>query len=1012
MSRVLSYAIQLKDEATETQDKMADGLEKINGNFLGIPGSALAAGAAIAGVSAAVVALGKTLFDLGDEMDAAFDKIRVGTGQTGESLEVLKSVTRGVVSDIPTDLDKASTAVTGFAQRLGLTGEPLRELAGDILELSRLTGSDLNENIRSSSALMRSWSVDQEDQRETLNQLLRAYQATGVSVTDLGRNVNDMGPIFRQMGLSLSESIALTAGLEREGVQAEAVVRGMNTAIAKLAEAGIAADDALPDLLATIRDMDSATEATSLSVELFGQRAGPRLAEAIRAGRLEIGELLDTIEDGDETIPQLAADTEDAAELMVKAWGEAKDAAAPFAEVVFNLATTIAKEVRPRIIEFREDLDAIRRLFEVSSAAAQRWAAQLVDAAGNVARAMVNATPAGALARAGGVNLADTLGLSLSDIAKTVADASNSAGNYVSDKFGDAAELLVRNMIEAGKDGIADAAADGADELLDAAEEGVAKATRSSRLSRGSALDAAGLLSLGLGKKDDIKTEAQQVAESAIDGFMAAMSANRANLQDQFGDFGSAAASALTTAIIDNTKSGGAAAFREVENIVLRLQKDGVPEWREIGDDLAGVFHTALISRLDSDKEAAFAKLQEIRELLRQRNALSPENLMESLGLALNAQTLGSGAGIMDSLGKAIEEGGEQNRKVLAQQAASWIGEVQRGLGPDRAAVVIDQFTTALTAAIEDRSPEASDALEDIFRNARFEIPQAALQKTLDDTFAQITKSRDEAVNNAFENFAISRATDFRRQMLRDDQDARMKALVGSFPDDQAKRAEDVAKRIADVQQKGQEAINDAHSRGDTLATLRAMKAAEDRVKEIRAQSSEQESQFNERKGREEQIAALREEFARENDRLSRQLQDEAFTRQIDQIGAKAAADRVAAQTRYDEGIANLNQQLGLVDLIGQHADHMWDGSLAGLQAVVAEARTLADALGITAPAGLGSVTTAAGTELDAAGNLRSLTPRNVTLNNYNYGFQGEDVVDEMMSDLLDNADSMAAAGG
>ena len=982
-ARKLAYVLSLKDDSKDAADSAEKTLEKLNGAFLKIPTGAIAAGGAIVGVGAAVVELTKQAFDLGNEFDGAWDKIRIGTGATGARFENMQADIRGALADIPTDIDKASTAIVTLNQRLGEGGPERKQLAEDILQLSRLTGTDLQENLKNSSAMFRSWNVDAEDQSETLNKLLRAYQATGTSVITLGSTVTELGPIFRTLGLGLTESIALTGALEREGVSTEVVMRGLNTTIGKLAAAGIDAAEALPDIIASIRDMESPVDAVGLAVELFGSRAGPKLAEAIRAGRLEITDLVGDIDTGTETIAGLASDTDDAAEKMQIAWNKAKDAAEPVAAGVFDIATAITTGLVPAI---DNAAPKVKAFFE------------------DMAKAM-----------RGDLNKGDVFGGIMGALNQGVGEASGINIGALLAKAGETADAAGRALPgadEAERVRVADenwrtwAAAQEAAALAALAEvdavvdDAVAKTTPP-KTSGGTAHDAAWWRAqLGLDKGGAAATAAQQGAESAIDGFMAGMSANRANLTDRFGDLGTAAASAMAVAFAENTKSSGAAVFREVENIILKLQKEGVENWRELGDQMAGVFHDGLIKGIDGGMDLVSAELDRVTAILKAHRALTPENLLASIDEATNAQSLGSGgSSIMESLAKSIDEGGEQNRQALARQAVSWIAEVRNGLSPERAAAVIADFTGRLVTATEDTGPEARAALEDIFRATRFEIPMAAIEQTLADAETRILKTQVDARMALEATRDIADAAKMQKDALSGDQASRMAALLATFPDSGAQNAEKAAKAIADAQLKGTEAVNAAHFAGDSRAVTAAMLAAEKQIKALQDQAKEQDAQVDKRKIQEQAVAALREQFVRENDALSATLAQEAYARSIDQINTHAAADLAAAQTKFDQDVARLNETLGIVQAITAASDAMFDGALDDINGVVAQATSLAAALAITVPGGLGAATPVPGTAFDASGSLRSLTIGNLNVNNS--GYIGEGGAEALMAEAV-----------
>jgi phage-related minor tail protein len=214
------------------------------------------------------------------------------------------------------------------------------------------------------------WSVATEDQATTLDAMFRASQATGIGIDQLGSSVVQFGAPLRQVGFSFEQSIGLLGKFEKEGVNSELVMGSLRIALGKMAkesatvneqqgkvteaqkaynqavkkygedstqakDANVALEAAqaklesaissanvpakLQEQIAAIKAAGTAGEANALALELFGARAGPDMAAAIREGRFDLGELFSTIESGSETIDKAVADTDDAGDLLGRA---------------------------------------------------------------------------------------------------------------------------------------------------------------------------------------------------------------------------------------------------------------------------------------------------------------------------------------------------------------------------------------------------------------------------------------------------------------------------------------------------------------------------------------------------------------------------------------------------------------------------------------------------------------------------------------------------------------------
>jgi len=319
--------------------------QQVGGGLLSGFGGAMAGIAAVGG--AAAVGLGVAAFQIGSSFDDAFDTIRVGTGATGEELGGLEDAFRGIVHDVPTDFGSAADAVALLNQRLHLTGQPLQDLSGQFLNLSRITGTDLNTNLETGTRLFGDWGIAAEDQAGTLDELFRAGQASGVAFDQLAGSLVQSGAPLRNLGFSLEESTALLAQFEARGVNADAVLGGMRQSVGRLARAGEDVPTTFRRVVSEIEAMGPGTEATSAAIELFGARAGPDLADAITNGQFAIDDLMSTITGGSDTIAQASADTADFGEKWTLIKNRVLLALEPIATRVFDAVGAAMDHIGP-----------------------------------------------------------------------------------------------------------------------------------------------------------------------------------------------------------------------------------------------------------------------------------------------------------------------------------------------------------------------------------------------------------------------------------------------------------------------------------------------------------------------------------------------------------------------------------------------------------------------------------------------------------------------------------------
>lgn len=296
-----------------------------------------AAAVGVGAIAVAGAAAGKALYDIGSSFDDAYDTIRVKTGATGKELEGLEGTFKNVVSSVPTDFDSAAKAVGELNARLDITGRPLQSLSKQMLELSRITNTDLETNIESITRVFGDWGVAVKDQGPRLDELYRASQETGVGVARLADLMTKFGSPLRQLGFSFTETAGLVGKFEKEGVNTELVLGSMRIALGKLASEGVKDPaKALQMLTEQIKGAGSAGKANALAIETFGARAGPDMAAAIREGRFDLGKLFDTIKNGSDTVMKSGRETRDFSEQWQMFKNKVLVALEPLALRVFN----------------------------------------------------------------------------------------------------------------------------------------------------------------------------------------------------------------------------------------------------------------------------------------------------------------------------------------------------------------------------------------------------------------------------------------------------------------------------------------------------------------------------------------------------------------------------------------------------------------------------------------------------------------------------------------------------
>ena len=328
----------------KAQNEMGKLNKKVSGGLSSATKTAGAMGAGVLG--AAGVAIGG-LLEIGTTFDGAYDNIRANTGKTGEELESLKGSLHTVATTTATSFGEAAAVIGVLNSKLGLTGEPLEAVTKSLIDLSNLTGTDLNGNVEAVSKAFQNFGVLAAYQSGALDVFYRASQNSGVSVADLATSMADSGAILRASGFDFQTSTAFLASLGKAGIDAGDVMPFLKKGLAGAAKAGKDAGTYLNDTFAAIKNAPTETAAAAAAVEAFGSK-GATMAQLIREGKLSYDDLKASIADGD-TISKATKDTEDFGEKFTKLKNRIMAALEPFATKVFEKVGEIMDKVGPKV---------------------------------------------------------------------------------------------------------------------------------------------------------------------------------------------------------------------------------------------------------------------------------------------------------------------------------------------------------------------------------------------------------------------------------------------------------------------------------------------------------------------------------------------------------------------------------------------------------------------------------------------------------------------------------------
>lgn len=272
------------DLSVETADKIAkieEAGEKVKGVGKGLS----------VGLTAPIMAIAAGSMVAFNEVDGALDTIITKTGASGDAAESLAESFKKVGSNTHLDLQTVGDAIGEVNTQFGFMDEKLEESTDYMLKFAEINETDVSQSAINARQAIEAYNLSYDDLNMVLDATTKAAQDTGQSVDSLFDKAIKGAPQIKELGLSFAEGVALMGSLEQAGVDSSATLSSLSKATVEYAKDGKTLTEGLSELQEKILGASSETEAINAAAEIFGTKGGPRMADAIKRGALNLEDL-------------------------------------------------------------------------------------------------------------------------------------------------------------------------------------------------------------------------------------------------------------------------------------------------------------------------------------------------------------------------------------------------------------------------------------------------------------------------------------------------------------------------------------------------------------------------------------------------------------------------------------------------------------------------------------------------------------------------------------------------
>ena len=305
-------------------------------------------------VTVPIVAVGAAAMASFSEVDSAIDGMITKTGAAGKYLDKMTQAVENIATSIPTDFQTAADAVGEVSTRFQDVGEDLEGLSSYFVKFATINNTDVVSAVDNVQASMAAFGVETKDATLVLDALTQASQATGTDVNSLTNMMTQNAGVMKEMGYNYQETAFFMANLNKNGVDVGSTITGLKKAWQTASKDGKSMDTMLQEMNNTIKNAKTDQEAYQQAIDLFGAKAGPAIAQAVREGRLSFDAWAEDLEAFSGTVGDTFGATLDPIDQTTIIMNELKLTGADLAGMMQEMLIPILSDIRDGVKNVRE----------------------------------------------------------------------------------------------------------------------------------------------------------------------------------------------------------------------------------------------------------------------------------------------------------------------------------------------------------------------------------------------------------------------------------------------------------------------------------------------------------------------------------------------------------------------------------------------------------------------------------------------------------------------------------
>jgi|GEM_PF-633586 len=332
---------QFGSEIKASFDKINTSVSTVGNKLLNV-----AKVAAVAG-TAALVGIGKKVYDIAGGFESQMSRVQAISGATGNSFTKLRDQAIDLGAKTAFSATESAKGMENLASA-GFSANEIMSAMPGMLNLAAVSGGDVALAAENSATALRGFGLEASKAGHVSDVFARAAADTNAEVADMGEAMKYVAPVAHSMGLSIEEVAASVGILSDAGIKGSQAGTTLRGALARLAKPTAAMQDTMSNLGLSFYDsqgnMKSMTDQVGMLqnafkgltpeqqqnalVTLYGQESLSGMMALVAAGPDKLNKLTKSLENSNGAAEEMAKTMQNNLKSKVEQLGGALESVA------------------------------------------------------------------------------------------------------------------------------------------------------------------------------------------------------------------------------------------------------------------------------------------------------------------------------------------------------------------------------------------------------------------------------------------------------------------------------------------------------------------------------------------------------------------------------------------------------------------------------------------------------------------------------------------------------------